>query len=291
MASYRLAGQDFYFPYLLPELNLFEIADKQPGTASSAVPFFSASNMKRNLIAHTEGWVAGAERTVETWSVPPGLLLKVAGASDFYISPDGLDILCAGQEQGSSRLNEVDRKVLLGPVMVLALSLRGAWSLHASAAIFHNNLVLFLGESGQGKSTLSAYLANLPGWRLVADDILPVTITANGVVAWPHFPQLKLPMQAQPGPGLPEQLAIGKVCVLSDAGADDLPALQRCPNSKAVQVYLGHTAGSRLFDPDLLARHLAFCSRATEKVPVYNLAYPHRLDALPMLKGLLENLC
>jgi hypothetical protein len=79
--------------------------------------------------------------------------------------------------------------------------------------------------------------------------------------------------------------------MLSNAGENEMPALERLPASQAIQAYLGHTAGTRLFAPDLLGKHLAFCSQAAERVPVYRLTYPHRWDALPIVKGLLENLC
>ena len=221
----------------------------------------------------------------------PDFLLRVAGGSDFIISPDGRDIRCAGWKQDGGELNETDRQILLGPVLVLALALRGTWSMHASAAIFNDNLLLFLGKSGQGKSTLAGYLSAEAGWRLAADDILPVTISSARMLAWPHFPQLKLPADAQPWLGLPEQLPIRKVCVLVDASVDEMPALQRLPASQAIQVILGHTAGTRMFPPALLAQHLAFCSRAIKQIPVYRLTYPHRREALPLVGKLLEGLC
>jgi hypothetical protein len=97
-------------------------------------------------------------------------------------------------------------------------------------------------------------------------------------------------VESQPGLGLPEQLSISKVCVLSDAEVDELPALERLPASQTVQAFLGHTAGTRLFAPDLLSKHLAFCSQAAGRVPVYRLVYPHRREILPIAKGMLENL-
>jgi hypothetical protein len=291
MASYRLGGQEIHFPGLLPEAAPFEIISNNEETAERAVPFVLSALPKSKLISRTEGWVAGAQRDLETWSAATGFLVRVAGGSDFIISPDGKEVRCASQQQGGEILNEANRQILLGPVIVLALALRGVWSLHASVAIFNDNLILFLGESGQGKSTLAAYLANNEGWRLAADDILPVSMGVESVMAWPHFPQLKLPMQAQPGPGLPEQLPIGKVCVLSDAGVDEMPGLELLPASQAVQVWLGHTAGTRLFNPDLLSKHLVFCSRAAEQVPVRRLMYPHQWKALPQIKKLLENIC
>ena len=272
MACYRVAGQDFYFSCPVPELASFEITGTQQGTADEAVLFvLSTTYLNNELISRTEGWVAGG--------------------SDFYISPGGQAILWASQGQTSGELNETDRQILIGPALVLALALRGTWCLHASAELFNDNLIVCLGESGQGKSTLAAYLAKETNWSLVADDILPVTMGSDRMAAWPRFPQLKLPMDAQPGPGLPEQLSISKVCVLMNAESDEMPGLQRLPAGQAVQVFLGHTAGTRLFDPEVLAKHLAFCSRAAEQVPVYRLTYPHCQDTLPIVKELLESLC
>jgi hypothetical protein len=286
---YRLAAQEFYFSGMVPEALPFEVTNPEEGTAEKAVPFVTNTFLPNELIARTKGWVANAHRTVEIWSAPAGLLVRTQGGNDFVISPDGMSIERTGQV--CAGLNEADRQILLGPVLVLALALRGTWSLHASAAIYKGSLILFLGESGQGKSTLAAYLAKEAGWQLAADDILPVTLGTEYVMAWPRFPQLKLPVDAQPGPSLPEQLSISKVCVLSDAGENEMPALERLPASQAVQAFLGHTAATRLFTPELLGRHLVFCSQAAERVPVYRLTYPHRWDALPIIKDLLENLC
>jgi hypothetical protein len=291
MTCYHLAGKEFHFPGRLPEAALFENSSNGARTAEKAVSLVSDSFFKNELIARTEGWAANAWRIVETRETGKGFQVRIDGCSDFSISPGGQEIRCAKQEQGGEELSETDRQILLGPVLVLALALRGTWSMHASAAIFKDKLILFLGESGQGKSTLAGYLAGETGWRLAADDILPVTIGSDEVLAWPRFPQLKLPNQAQPGPGLPEHLTISQVCVLSDAGADERPALQRLSASQAVQVYLGHTAGTRLFTPDLLSEHLTYCSRAAEQVPVYRLSYPHCWENLPIVRELLESIC
>ena len=291
MPYFCLAGQDFHFSYLLPEAAPFEINITEQGTADEVAPFIPPLFLKNELLSHIISWVAGAQRQVETWSAPPGLLVRVAGGSDFYLSPDGREIRCSSHEQGNGELSEIDRQILLGPVLVLALALRGTWSLHASAAIYDDKLVLFLGESGQGKSTLAAYLADEAGWRLAADDILPVTISSGGVTAWPHFPQLKLPVQAQPGPGLPEQLSVSMVCVLKEVGMNEMPGLELLTVNQAVKEWLGHTAGTRMFSPDLLRKHLVFCSQAVEQGPIYRLTYPHCRETLPIVKELLESIC
>jgi hypothetical protein len=229
---------------------------------------------------------------MEVWSAPPGTLLRVAGGSDIYISPGGLEILWGDQVQSGGMLNETDRQILLGPAVVLALALRGTWCLHTSAAIFNGSLILFLGESGRGKSTLADWLAvDHPGWVLAADDIMPVILTSGGLSAWSRFPQLKMSLEAQPGPRLPEQLPIQKVCMLGNGSPEEMPGLQRLSPSQAVQALLSHTAGTRLFSPEMLSRHLGFCTLAAEKASVYRLDYPRRWDALPRILEILEDLC
>jgi hypothetical protein len=295
MPYYRPAGQDFYFFHPVPELEPFELT----GTEQAAfVPRLFLKNKyipgssvppPLTLSCKTVGWVGGEQREVESWSAPPGTILKVAGGSDFYIAPGGQAIVRADE---TKEMTDLDREILVGPALVLALALRGTWCLHASAARMGEATVAFLGESGQGKSTLAASLAdtNSPDWCLVADDILPVTMDSTGVYVWPHFPQLKLPLDAQPGPGLPERLPLNRICVLTQADKDDSPDLQLLPRAKAVQTLLSHTAGARLFDPALLAGHLAFCGEVVGQVPVYRLMYPHRRDALRTVKHLLESL-
>ena len=293
MAYYRPAGQDFYFACPVPELAPFEISGTLP--AAEALPVAPAV-----LFSRTVGWVGGEQREVESWFAPPGTLLKVAGGSSFYIAPGGRAIVrvegtketLPGGSELPARLRALDREILVGPALVLALALRGVWCLHASAVTWGGHSIAFLGESGQGKSTLAACLADAgrPDWRLVADDILPVT-SSTGVDAWPHFPQLKLSMQAQPGPDLPEHLPLDRICVLVNAGKDKNPDLQSLAPGQAVQMLVRHTAGTRLFDPALLGNHLAFCGRVARQIPFHRLVYPHRKDALAQVQEFLESLC
>jgi hypothetical protein len=294
MVCYRIAGQEFYFSCPVPELNSFEIPVTEQLETLQTIP------VAVGLICRATGWIGEEQREVECWSAPPGLVLRVAGGSDFYLSKEGRAIVpVAGKQSNSDQnrtaslsfLSGLDREILAGPALVLALALRGIWCLHASAALFNGNLIVFLGESGQGKSTLAAFLAaDNPGWRLASDDILPVTLGPGGVTTWPRFPQLKLPGEAQPGVFLPEQLPVSKVCVLTDSMGSENPGLQPLAAGQSVQAYLGNTAGARLFSPELLAMHLAFCTQAAGLVPVTILPYAHEWDALPLARQLLERL-
>ncbi|HEX2997805.1 MAG TPA: hypothetical protein VHP14_23480 [Anaerolineales bacterium] len=225
---------------------------------------------------------------MDIYQTPQGMLIHVHDCGNYLVSE--LDnTLCL--QLGSAEWNQWDRDFFLGPGLVLALALRAVWSLHASAAMFKQKTVVFLGESGTGKSTLAAYLSKISNWNLVADDILPVEMIANEIRVLPHFPQLKLSMNTQPGAGLPERLPLDKVCVMKLVTQDAAPELELLPPSLAVQMLLRHTAGTRMFTPEMLGQHLSFCSQAASRIPVYQLSYPHRKGALPQVQELLEKIC
>lgn len=283
MPVYRIAGQGIYFPIPIAELGSYEILGvEQEVPASLADSVF-------NLTCQVTGMVGGEMRRVEVWSGAFGFLLKVAGGGDVCILPDGRAILPVDD---SGEVTALDREILIGPALVLALALRGVWSLHASAAMFRDCLVVFLGESGQGKSTLASYLSDPGGgdWSRVADDILPMTVHSR-VDAWPHFPQLKVSPDSQPGPALPEQIPVSRICLLKNAEGGESAGLRLLERGRAVQVLVGQTAGARLFDQRLLAGHLAFASEVARLVPVYEMTYPRRPAALADVKKILETPC
>ena len=274
------------FPCPLPELKHFETET----FVSSSLHENEYPTTSASLISRTQGWVANAQRIVEVYDTESGFLLKVEDCGEYFIAPHGETVGWSGW-QPDRDLRKIDREIILGPVIVLALALRNIWSLHASAVMYNGNVVVFLGESGQGKSTLTTYLAQNAGWQLVADDILPVKIDENGVSVLPHFPQLKLPINAQPGVGLPESLPLKYICVLTHAEPSQMPELQTLSTAQTVQSLLGHIAGTRMFNAELLTKHLKFSTQAGKQIPAYRLIHPHRRDTLPLIREFLEKLC
>jgi hypothetical protein len=81
---------------------------------------------------------------------------------------------------------------LFGPAWATLCHQRGTLPLHTSAIVSGTSITAFAGHSGVGKSTTAALLNSL-GYRLAADDILPVTFNRNSVPgAWPYLRRLKL---------------------------------------------------------------------------------------------------
>ena len=281
MKSYIIAGQGISLTDQFPKLERFQYT----GVELNSTPV--TPSLPEKIISRSSGYVARAERIVEIWSARDGVVLRVSGFRDFYISSCGKAILPV---VGDTDLTELEQEVVLGPALALALALGGKWCLHAIAASFQNKGMVFLGESGYGKSTLAAYLdeAVKPGWQRIADDILPVSLGEGELTGWTHFPQLKLPELMQPSLQLPETLLINHVYLLDPDNSATTPKLKALSSDETVRILLGNAAGSRLFTPELLAAHLAFCAQAARHVTGYRLSYAHQRDILPVVKDLLE---
>jgi hypothetical protein len=80
---------------------------------------------------------------------------------------------------------------LVGPVMGFLLRHRHITCLHASAVELHDRAVLFSGDPGYGKSTTAAALA-LRGVPVLAEDIVPLELTADRFSAIPGYPRVCL---------------------------------------------------------------------------------------------------
>lgn len=296
MTCYRLAGQEFKFLQPVPGLQPFLVSTDQR-TAEKAVPLVKPPDgmseetmsfaLPGDLVCQTTGWVGGGLRGVKVYTHEAGTRLEIDGAGGYFISRAGQTI---GKENTLGELTRLDYEVLIGSAFTLALAMRGVWSLHASAAIYQGNLVVFLGESGQGKSTLAGYL-NEAGWERVADDVLPVKNLPGGLAAFPRYPQLKLDEGSQPWRHLPEQLPIRSLCLLQPAASRIPPAITPLAAGETAMALLARTAGTRLFDAELLKQHLAFCTETAPRVAGFRLTYPHSIEALPAVKELLEGLC
>jgi hypothetical protein len=80
---------------------------------------------------------------------------------------------------------------LLGPVLAFVLRLRGVVPLHAGAVVVRGGAMVFAGSAGAGKSSTVAALGAL-GHEVLSDDVVPLRVTAGGVVAAPGFPRVSV---------------------------------------------------------------------------------------------------
>lgn len=284
--AYRLADRTFSADVAFPELIAFR-SSRAPAPSKNSVPGHLSRSADPKLIFHGPGRVDSQDTEVQCFRHPDGYQLVVDGAGAFGINSQGSQIvLYEKTPQGSTgALNDV----VLGPALTLALALQGTWCLHASAVALGQQIVCFMGRSGSGKSTLAAFLDSSESpWRRVADDVLPVKLERDGVDVLPHFPHLKLPAERQPSTGMPERAPLSAIYLIACSNKAGRGAEVRSLTAQEGALALaGLTVAARIFDPDLLARHLAFCTKAIAHISVRELIYPRTFDMLPKVESLL----
>ncbi len=114
------------------------------------------------------------------------LLLSFPRVADFLVTRDRIDYSPA---RGSD--DSLIELLFLGPVAALWLELNGIIALHASAIVVNDCAIVFLQQSGGGKSTLAASFLSRQQ-ALVSDDVLAVSVTPGVVQGIPGYPQLRL---------------------------------------------------------------------------------------------------
>ncbi len=278
--AYRIALHTIVCDFALPEMEALGAKEDNHIHRQSFPTVGSPS-----LIARAQGWVASQQRNVNVYQTKDGFALDVEACGTYFVAANGKIV---GKKNAGAPVTPADRSVILGTAIVLALALQNIWSLHASAVIHNKTLFAFVGESGQGKSTLAANLSKSAEWTLAADDILPIKMENNEVIAMPHFPQLKLPAEEQPCRSLPEALPLTVLCLLEKADENAEPALQPLKASQTALALMGNIAGTRMFNGSLLEQHLQFCAQAAPHLTAFKLTYPHRRSALTKIQELLQ---
>jgi hypothetical protein len=195
------------------------------------------------------------------------------------------------------------RSYLVGMVMGILLYQRGRVVLHASAVEVEGSAVAFMGNSGQGKSSLAAALQS-HGHRLCNDDVTPVNLDGDVAIAYPGFPQLKLTSESAAALGYnPDSLfelnaleekrgyrvrdtftqtPIPLQCVYVLEQGDDMQVSSPLNPSDALMELVHQTWPTRLGQPGG-AHHFLQCCELVKRVPFYRLHRPDNLSRLPEL--------
>ena len=290
----RVAGRHVALDYAVTELDVFRA--KEPLA-------LIAPHHEANDVPAAPPWVSAGTGTIGSWDVAftarydPcfGHEIDISGGPRVRISPDGRAIRLA-YPCPIALDHPLVAHTVLGPALLLALALHGTFALHTSAAAHSGHAAVFLGASGAGKSTLAADLGRraVHGWSRLADDVLPIAMTADGVLeALPEYPQLKLAPEEQYvalGPR-PERVPIAAIYVLdaiSGSDAAEPVSITALSPRDAFVALIEQTVASRLFAPELTALHLEFCAAVAAAVPMKRLGYPRRLDAFDAVAEALD---
>lgn len=284
--EYHLANTSVWFDQPIPSLSPFLSQQHPPPTPPTAWKLDMHSSLETSY--RGPGWIANQWREVHCQFGDQGYYLTVPGAGSFCISPGGSQVNLLSREEHAQ--DQVVIESALGPALILALALNGVWCLHASAAVFEDRLMLFSGESGEGKSTLARFLGMQPGWRRAGDDIIPVIHSNGCLYALPRFPQLKILPENQPSIGLDPSIKVHSIFILNKNPMESAPIrAHRLHPTTASLALTRHSVAARLFSKELLRKHLSFCAWVAQNLPVYQLDYPHALDQLGNVQAFFEN--
>ena len=222
--------------------------------------------------------IVNAWRRVRCWDGPMmHIVIDGVGQYQLHKQTQAIEQIACNLEEDAQKA-----EALLGLPFMLALALRNVFCLHASAVLHQNQALLFLGESGRGKSTLARLLCHAyPNqFALLADDIVPLCCGPQVKIAT-DFPQLKLGADAQPFVGHPSELPVRAVCILGEAtpsvsirhlnGVDSLLALVR------------HTVASRAFTSILMQTHFSYFANLS--LPTFELSYPRHAEVVHRVVG------
>jgi hypothetical protein len=173
---YRIGGITLISEIALPELPLIQQQSATPHPVQ--VRLGAVAN-------HLPGAV---ELDPDCFATPTQYLLNIQGVARYLVT--------AGREivvDLAAAAPALDvRGYLLGSIFVVLCQQRGLLPLHASAIAGKSGVVAFLGNSGQGKSTLAAHLAQR-GFRVLADDVCLIDATEpSAAMVIPTAPWLKL---------------------------------------------------------------------------------------------------
>lgn len=233
----------------------------------------------------------------------------------FYYPVAGKFLVRAGCEVTVEPGPGVDEATLrffiLGVTMGVLLHQRGTLALHASAVAVDGGAVAFLGQSGEGKSTMAARL-HQRGHNLLTDDILALDLgIADLPQAWPGFSQLKLwpdtvsdlgiDPEALPtlmsisekrayrlqGGFATQPLPLKRIYVLGEG-----PEIVTTPrdSQKAFQDLVCHTYALRFIGASgATAAHMRQCAQLIRTVPIICLQRPRRMKDLDAVAALIEH--
>lgn len=197
-------------------------------------------------------------------------------------------------------------KLRNGPVRALLRHLEGKITMHGATIAWGAEALCLLGDSGQGKSTLSAALCLHHGATLLGDDVAHLEREGDAVWVTPAHEDHSLTAEACVALGVPvradarrekmpapaarrtEPGRLRAFVVLAFGG--DGPALTRLSGFRALGPVVSGMARFVLDDAAVTARDLAAAAELARAVPVYQLSRPRDLSRLAECTDALRSL-
>jgi hypothetical protein len=242
-----------------------------------------------------------------------GRYLCWTGLFEFLVERGGRRIL-ARPLAGAPAMPRAFETYLLGQVLSFALLAQGREPLHATCVVVGGEAIGFLGDCGQGKSTLAAAFVR-GGHRLLTDDLLVLGAARGRFLAHPGPARIKLFPHAARGvlgrafAGSPMNGRTRKLVIpLGDGreppGRRAVPlralyvvrvgpvsapvTLRRLTPQEAFVELTRNTFNACDVGPRRLGRQLDVAARMALAVPVSCLSYPRGFDRLVRVRAAVE---
>lgn len=246
-------------------------------------------------------WLSMAKRGSE-------FVLRFADMADFVISSDRRRIKCYPHPDTPV---ETIRHLLLDQVFPYLLISHDQLALHAGAVVINSEAVAFLGESGQGKSTLCASFGHL-GSQLIGDDCLLLKKKNEKVFCLPGYPVVRLWDQSVSAlfsepivspvshysrkhhlntrenniPVATEPIPLKKIYLLApldpSVDKDQIVITQIAPN-EAFKHLLNSSFRLNIYDQNEIRDEFNLISHILSSSPISRLSFPHEFAVLPQV--------
>ncbi|QAA34722.1 hypothetical protein [Clostridium manihotivorum] len=173
---YRVYGLNVKSEVVLPELiNISETEDLEVDIE------VTYGSMNEEILESLEKGITHGFIANEMW-------FSIDNIATYYIY-DGKNIVVEPFEAAES---EHVKAFLLGSAFGMLLYQRDLIAIHGGTIVIDGKAVIFTGDTGAGKSTLTAALRQR-GYRFMADDVSVLRdISKDGIVIHPAYPQQKL---------------------------------------------------------------------------------------------------
>jgi len=237
--------------------------------------------------------------------IPGGYLLRFPGLADFSVSSDGTEVLAFPLDDVPAQTIE---HLHLNQVLPLALSRQMKFVLHASAVEIQHFGVAFLGESGRGKSTLSASFST-SGYRFLTDDGLQIRQETAGLFIDPSHPSIRLwadscvaliPETTPTTPPLSytskqrllagEEMAycnaarpLRRIYFLGEGKSNDV-SIERVEGSQTMLELVKHCFLLDIEKREMLRQHFTQLTGLAKSQLLFRLDYPRRYEILPLVR-------
>lgn len=255
------------------------------------------------------GWRSASREWFSYRRLPDGSAsARWRGLSEFTISANGASIRW---RRLAHVTDDTFRGFLLPQVLSFSLIARGREPLHGSAVAVDGEVVAFLGDCGQGKSSLTAAFLQA-GFPLVTDDLLVLSRRGRGYRVEPGIPSLKLvprlarrllQVRAAPrvAPGATKllipvppsrragrSLPLHTLYILSRGRA---PRIAPVTPAAAFVEIVRDTFNTVQMDSARLASQFRFARQLATTARVRLLEYPRRLDRIAQVRDLVLSDC